>query len=52
LNYPAPDTTLDIEKRPLGGLGIHLMRNMMDKIHYERIDNANCLSLEKNIGGH
>lgn len=51
LDHPVPDLTANIEKRLIGGLGIHLMRNMMDEIHYRRINNANCLSLVKYIGG-
>lgn len=51
LNHPVPDVTLSIEKRLIGGLGVHLMRNMMDETHYRRINNTNCLSLVKYIGG-
>ena len=41
------DTTLSIEERPIGGLGIFLVRNLMDSINYERIDGKNVLRLEK-----
>lgn len=51
LHQPVPDVTLSIEKRLIGGLGVHLMRNMMDEMHYRRVDNTNCLSLVKYIGG-
>ena len=51
LNHPVPDVTASIEKRLIGGLGVHLMRNMMDEMHYRRINNNNCLSLVKYIGG-
>jgi len=51
LNHPVPDVSASIEKRLIGGLGIHLMRNMMDEMNYRRIDGKNCLSLVKNIGG-
>lgn len=51
LHHPVPDVTASIEKRLIGGLGVHLMRNMMDETHYRRINNANCLSLVKYIGG-
>lgn len=44
------DTTLSVEERPIGGLGIHLVRQIMDSIRYERSDNQNILTLEKNIG--
>ena len=43
------DTTLSAQDRPIGGLGIHLVRNIMDSINYERIDNLNVLTLRKRI---
>jgi len=51
LNHPVPDITASIENRLIGGLGVHLMRKMMDEMQYRRINNANCLSLAKHIGG-
>ena len=43
------DTTLSAEERPIGGLGIHLIRQMMDSINYERIDGKNVLTLRKKL---
>ena len=43
------DTTLSAEERPIGGLGIHLNRQLMDDISYERRDDKNILRLSKNI---
>ena len=43
------DTTLSAEERGIGGLGIHLVRQIMDCVHYERVDGKNVLSLDKNI---
>jgi len=43
------DTTLSAEERPIGGLGIHLVRQLMDSINYERIDNKNILTLRKKL---
>ena len=43
------DTTLSAEERPIGGLGIHLVRQMMDSINYERVDGRNVLTLRKNM---
>jgi sigma-B regulation protein RsbU (phosphoserine phosphatase) len=47
--YAAVDTSLPAKKRHLGGLGIHIMRQNMDSINYERIDNLNVLTLRKKI---
>jgi sigma-B regulation protein RsbU (phosphoserine phosphatase) len=41
------DTTLSAEERPIGGLGILLVRELMDTINYERIDGKNILTLTK-----
>ncbi len=41
------DTTLSVEERPIGGLGIFLVRKMMDSINYEHIEGKNILTLRK-----
>ena len=43
----AADTTLPAKERRIGGLGIHIMRQNMDSINYERMDNLNVLTLRK-----
>ena len=43
------DTTLTVEDRPIGGLGILLVRNLMDSINYERANGQNILRIEKKI---
>jgi sigma-B regulation protein RsbU (phosphoserine phosphatase) len=43
------DTTLSAEERPIGGLGIHLVRQIMDSVNYERIDGKNVLTLRKKL---
>ena len=43
------DTTLSAEDRPIGGLGIHLVRQIMDSSNYERTDGMNVLTLCKKI---
>ena len=45
----APDTTLSVEKRPIGGLGIHLVGELMDKVSYERRDGQNVVILVKQL---
>ena len=44
------DTTLSAKERKIGGLGIHIIRQNMDSINYERIDELNVLTLRKKIG--
>ena len=43
------DTTLSAEDRPIGGLGIHIVRQYMDSINYERISGHNVLTLRKKL---
>ena len=43
------DTTLSVKDRPIGGLGIHLVRQIMDSINYERLDEFNVLTLRKKL---
>ncbi|MGE5358122.1 MAG: SpoIIE family protein phosphatase [Bacteroidales bacterium] len=42
---PAPDTTRPIEERPVGGLGIHLVRQLATACHYARIDGRNTVTV-------
>lgn len=41
------DVTLSVEERPIGGLGIYLVRQIMDSVNYERLDGMNVLTLRK-----
>ena len=43
------DITLSAEEREIGGLGIHLVRRLMDEIRYERVDGKNILILIKRL---
>ena len=45
----APDTTLSIEERPIGGLGIHLVGKLMDQVSYQRRDGHNVVVLVKQL---
>ena len=48
LSLPAPDLTLPLDERPLGGLGIHLVRQMTDRQSYRHTPaEGNRLSLTK-----
>ena len=48
---PEPDLKASVEDRTVGGLGIHLVRSMMDEVHYQRQQNKNCLTLVKRRTG-
>jgi anti-sigma regulatory factor (Ser/Thr protein kinase) len=49
LEAKAPDLTLPIEERPIGGLGILIAKTLADSIDYERTDGRNILTLRKTI---
>jgi serine/threonine-protein kinase RsbW len=44
LSVSEPDLTGDVANRDLGGLGVLLIRRMVDDIHYSRRDNKNVLT--------
>ena len=45
---PLPDLKADLSDRKIGGLGIFLMRKLMDEVHYEsRPDKSNKLTMIK-----
>ncbi len=45
-----PDTRLSAEERPIGGLGIFLVKKSMDMVEYEYKNGQNILKIKKNIG--
>ena len=49
LEHPAPDVSLSADERPIGGLGIHLVRSLMDEVAYERRDGRNHVRLSKHV---
>jgi anti-sigma regulatory factor (Ser/Thr protein kinase) len=49
LTTPKPDTTGPMEDRPVGGLGIHLTRSLMDEINYTYKNNRNHLLMKKKL---
>ncbi len=46
-NIAFPDTKLGLEERELGGLGIHLVKNIMDEYQYKRSKGENIIVLVK-----
>ena len=47
--HPAPDLKLPPEERPIGGLGIFMMRNLSQSMRYHRAGDWNRLVIEKNL---
>ena len=45
---PAPDTEAALEDRPLGGLGLFIVHQMMDSVEFRREDGRNIATLVKN----
>jgi anti-sigma regulatory factor (Ser/Thr protein kinase) len=43
--HPEPDTSLPLEERPTGGLGIHLVRKLIHQVDYERKFGQNVVHL-------
>ncbi|MCY4674119.1 MAG: ATP-binding protein [Bacteroidetes bacterium] len=44
-----PDTTSELNSRPIGGLGLHLVKSQADAYSYEYLDGINQLTLEYNL---
>jgi anti-sigma regulatory factor (Ser/Thr protein kinase) len=51
LDAPPPDLTSSLVDRPIGGLGIHLVRSLMNSVQYQRKDGENRVRLRKNLTG-
>lgn len=45
----APDTSLPLEERPIGGLGTFLLKQLMTDVSYRRTGNKNVLTMIKDI---
>ena len=43
------DITLSAEDREIGGLGIYIVKNIMNEVTYQRLDGKNILTLKKTI---
>lgn len=50
LKVPAPDLDASLEERQVGGLGIYLMRQLMDEVQYDHLGEAgNVLTMVKRL---
>lgn len=51
LSVPVPNLSAPLSERPIGGLGIHLIRNFMSEVAYARVGERNQLVLRKILPG-
>jgi serine/threonine-protein kinase RsbW len=49
LQAPSPDTAAPLDEREVGGLGIHLSKQMLDGLTYSRSGDKNCVDLRKRL---
>ena len=49
LNAENPDTTLTVDERNIGGLGIFMVKKLVDEVSYRYQDNKNILTLKKSL---
>ncbi|MDP8214314.1 MAG: ATP-binding protein [Candidatus Euphemobacter frigidus] len=47
LKVGPPDLNLDIDRRPVGGLGVYLMKKFSDRLEYRRENGSNLLTIIK-----
>jgi len=47
LDVASPEISLDLDEVNIGGMGIHLIKKMMDDIFYQRVEGKNKLVLKK-----
>ena len=48
-DFEIPDVACSVDNCKIGGLGIHIMRKLMDEICYQRCDDKNVLTLKKQL---
>ena len=46
---PKADFEQSLEKRTIGGWGIHIVKNIVDEVEYQRKNNKNIFTMKKNI---
>ena len=50
LTLPPVDTSVPLEQRRIGGLGVHMVREFMDSVEYRREAGRNILTLTRRVG--
>ncbi len=51
LEHPKPDLEIPFEDRDIGGMGIYMVREIMDEVNYKREDNMNQLVMKRSLSG-
>lgn len=51
LKLREPDVTAELSERTPGGLGIYMLKNLMDKVEYEYVEGTNRLIIWKKLSG-
>jgi len=49
LSQDTPDLDAPIEERPIGGLGVHLVKTLCDEVEYRREEESNILTVRKRL---
>lgn len=49
LAQEVPDTESELEERAIGGLGIEIVKNLMDEVTYERHEDRNILTMRRKV---
>lgn len=49
LTLPTPDVNAELDDRRIGGLGVYLIRSLMDEVRYKKTATGNCLIMEKSF---
>ena len=49
LTLPAVDTNTPLEQRAIGGLGVHMVRQLMDSVEYRRAEGRNILTMTRRV---
>ena len=50
--HPEPDLEVPIDERPIGGLGIHIVRSLSDSVSYRRHGRHNAMTVVRTVTRH
>jgi anti-sigma regulatory factor (Ser/Thr protein kinase) len=49
MQAPVPNLDLDVSERPIGGLGVHIVKKLMDEVHADYDGTGNLIVLLKRL---